>query len=570
MYKTIQTFDTLIIKKLKSIIIEALGIGYHLLKMKRILLYCLLGFALLFCSTKSVFAYYPQDITITSSSYDATAHTWSFTYTGTDMTGGWSGGIIDNSTSSWYARWSGGINCDSSSCTATQSNWLSAFYNDCTGQTNLQVIIDGIPFASQAVTCAILSNGSPTPTPTPNPITNFNFIISNPSYNSVAHTITFNYASPIPLPSSPETIGIQDDPFINWYSRWAGGISCDSSSCTVGSGGFLPEFYKSCTGLTSLKVVVSWNTGYMNGYSQNVSCHFLENNQPPSINPISNATLNEGDTYSAAGLFTDPDSTSWTATVDYGDGSGIQPLTLSGMNFSLNHQYAVSGTYTVTVSVTNNQGATGTTIAIITVNDVPPVITFHFIPNGSNGWFTSSPATGTVSATTLSAGSTTVSSVTCTGVSMSNLSGLGTQNVSGTLSVSAQGSTTVSCKATDNLGAQTTQQVIVKLDSTPPTCTAVANPSKIWPPNKKLVNVSETVTPSDTVSGLSSNPFILQSVTNTDTITNTDYPGFTIGTPATTGQLRTIRNGAVYTLIYQVTDNAGLTNTCQSRVSVSH
>src|SRR6266699_3458337 len=97
-------------------------------------------------------------------------------------------------------------------------------------------------------------------------------------------------------------------------------------------------------------------------------------NQPPSINALSNATINEGDTYSANGSFTDSDSTSWTATVDYGDGTGSQPLTLSGTNFSLSHVYKDNGTYIETVSVTDNQGATGSIIATVTVNNVTPTV----------------------------------------------------------------------------------------------------------------------------------------------------------------------------------------------------
>jgi len=89
----------------------------------------------------------------------------------------------------------------------------------------------------------------------------------------------------------------------------------------------------------------------------------------PSINTISNATINEGDTYTTNGSFTDSDSTSWTATVDYGDGSGTQPLTLSGTNFSLSHTYTTTGTFTVKVSITDNQGATGTGTATVTVTD---------------------------------------------------------------------------------------------------------------------------------------------------------------------------------------------------------
>ena len=108
--------------------------------------------------------------------------------------------------------------------------------------------------------------------------------------------------------------------------------------------------------------------------SPNTKTFTIHVNQSPSINAISNTTINEGDTYSASGSFTDPDSNSWTATVDYGDGSGVQPLTLSGTNFSLNHVYKDNGTYTVTVSVTDNQGAIGTGTATVTVKNVNPSV----------------------------------------------------------------------------------------------------------------------------------------------------------------------------------------------------
>lgn len=97
-------------------------------------------------------------------------------------------------------------------------------------------------------------------------------------------------------------------------------------------------------------------------------------NQAPVVSFAGSTTINEGDTYTGSGSFTDPDSTSWSATVDYGDGSGSQPLTLSGQNFSLNHVYKDNGTYTVSVSVTDDGGGTGTQTATVTVNNVAPTV----------------------------------------------------------------------------------------------------------------------------------------------------------------------------------------------------
>ncbi len=104
----------------------------------------------------------------------------------------------------------------------------------------------------------------------------------------------------------------------------------------------------------------------------NITLPYISNN-PPTVNPISNTTVNDGDAYTANGSFTDPDSTSWTATVNYGDNSGTQNLPLNPDNtFSLSHSYSTQGAYTVTVSVTDNQGATGTVTGSVTVVIPPP------------------------------------------------------------------------------------------------------------------------------------------------------------------------------------------------------
>jgi DNA/RNA endonuclease G (NUC1) len=77
-------------------------------------------------------------------------------------------------------------------------------------------------------------------------------------------------------------------------------------------------------------------------------------NVAPSIATIPGATLLPGETYTANGSFTDPGADPWTATVDYGDGSGTVPLALTGTTFVLSHAYASAGTFTVTVKVSDD------------------------------------------------------------------------------------------------------------------------------------------------------------------------------------------------------------------------
>jgi Ca2+-binding RTX toxin-like protein len=100
-------------------------------------------------------------------------------------------------------------------------------------------------------------------------------------------------------------------------------------------------------------------------------------NVAPEVTVPADATIDEGGTFTGSGSFTDPGtSDTWTATVDYGDGTGAQPLTLNADNtFDLNHVYTAGGTFTVTVAVTDDDGGSGTGSFVVTAVNVPPVVT---------------------------------------------------------------------------------------------------------------------------------------------------------------------------------------------------
>ncbi len=86
--------------------------------------------------------------------------------------------------------------------------------------------------------------------------------------------------------------------------------------------------------------------------------------------------LREGQTFARTGSFVDETAAdaAWTATVDYGDGTGAQALTLADHGFALSHRYAVAGTYAVAVTVRVSGGTSGTARFLVTVRDVPPRI----------------------------------------------------------------------------------------------------------------------------------------------------------------------------------------------------
>jgi hypothetical protein len=102
------------------------------------------------------------------------------------------------------------------------------------------------------------------------------------------------------------------------------------------------------------------------------------NNVAPTVDAGADATINEGSTFTSSGSFTDPGTLdTWTAKVNYGDGSGDQVLTLTGKTFSLSHVFADNAAvpYTVTVTVTDKDGGVGSDTAMVTVNNVPPTVT---------------------------------------------------------------------------------------------------------------------------------------------------------------------------------------------------
>ncbi|CAA9334922.1 MAG: hypothetical protein AVDCRST_MAG40-2112 [uncultured Gemmatimonadaceae bacterium] len=93
-------------------------------------------------------------------------------------------------------------------------------------------------------------------------------------------------------------------------------------------------------------------------------------NVAPTVAAFAGATgLLPGETYSSAGTFADPGADAWSATVNFGDGTGESPLALSGKSFALSHQYAAAGSFTVTVDVRDDD-ASGTrtaTVAVLTI-----------------------------------------------------------------------------------------------------------------------------------------------------------------------------------------------------------
>jgi Tol biopolymer transport system component len=137
-------------------------------------------------------------------------------------------------------------------------------------------------------------------------------------------------------------------------------VSCDGHHVLFGS--------------TSTNLVSSAN-GFNQLYVRNVT-----SNAAPVLPAVGrDITLLEAQPLRLTWEFSDNDSTMWTATVDWGDGSGTQPLALNAnKTFLLDHLYA-RGAYDLRVEVTDCSGATGSLVIHVVVgpsNEAPVLPAF--------------------------------------------------------------------------------------------------------------------------------------------------------------------------------------------------
>ncbi len=214
----------------------------------------------------------------------------------------------------------------------------------------------------------------------------------------------------------------------------------------------------------------------------------------------------------------------------------------------------------ITRTVTDRAGNSASATCRVSVDKTPPTVVFGAPspPPNAAGWNNSD----------ISIPFTVVDS----------LSGVASVSAAGPLLLTAEGIAVSGSVAVADLAGNTAAFTSpgANIDKTPPAVACSVTPAVLWPPNHSMVELSASVTVTDSLSGPAG--FVLASVTSNEADANGELPegaeGFVVGTSDTDGLLRAERRaggtGRVYTLSYTGLDLAGNSAGCEVSVTVPH
>jgi hypothetical protein len=159
--------------------------------------------------------------------------------------------------------------------------------------------------------------------------------------------------------------------------------------CGSGYGSFTGTSSASCPTTDNGTRLVGGKIRDKDGGSREYNATVVVKNVAPSVSGLVDQGASEGTSGSfSLGTFSDPGADSpWAVDVNWGDGSAHTTFTKSaaGSLGSQSHTFADSGSFTVTVKVTDKDGDSGQTTFKVTVSNVPPSVTPPVNQNADEG-----------------------------------------------------------------------------------------------------------------------------------------------------------------------------------------
>ena len=274
----------------------------------------------------------------------------------------------------------------------------------------------------------------------------------------------------------------------------------------------------------------------------------LQDKPPVAIFTPSSTSVATGTPISFDGTGSyDPDGTIATWSWSFGD-------TTSGSGSVVSHSYTTSGTYTVTLTVADNGGYTGSTSSSITITDRPPTVSSTPSPTTSSPGQTvtltinASDPDGTISTTRVDWGDGTID----------NLSAVTSDSHTYVLTGSTTSYTfTITVTVTDNSGSTASTNSQVTVTDNPPALSITSSPTT--PTAGQIVTLSIIASDPD---GAITSTVIDWGDGKIDTLNyaaTTDSHAYN-----STGSAST----KTYTVTVKATDNRGQTTTTSSTVNV--